>query len=144
MDPRVEKRKKGRKVQNPGSEGFLTYLESRDMSMSSISRAGAHARVRGKCTLLFWMKQSLPLSYYMTEPQWHTGSVTGPEWLWCGDRVPMHSRCGLMENRYSILWAVACPLGTVQRGVDTLRMAVWHILIPRNKVSFILFTVKSY
>ena len=56
----------------------------------------------------------------------------------------MHSRCGLMENRYSILWAVACPLGTVQRGVDTLRMAVWHILIPRNKVSFILFTVKSY
>lgn len=58
--------------------------------------------------------------------------------------MPMHSRCGLMENRYSILWAVACPLGTVQRGVDTLRMALWHILIPRNKVSFILFTVKSY
>ena len=58
--------------------------------------------------------------------------------------MPVHSPCGLMENRYSILWAVACPLGTVQRSVDTLRMAVWHILIPRNKVSFILFTVKSY
>lgn len=74
-----------------------------------------------------------------------TCSLHGSAKLWGGQLVSgLHPLCLTHWWQVGTVWAMASSLGTIQRGVDSLRIKVQYILIPMYEVYLMLFAFKSY